>query len=489
MISRPSGRGAGLLAAIAVAAVHGALAADPVSLSSAILISLAMAVDAAVLGLGGRKACEARPPAFEARMWAWEERVLRLEILCPRAEGLEGLPGWLAVERISKVRGGIAAILRASSKSPGLYSVEGLVVVGRSPLGLFTRRAPVRVRIAARVLPEALYWVREALKLLAGGPGAFAGDSRGPGRGAAEGSLVLAAWAAERAGEYYVSREYVPGDDLRRIDWKATARTMKLHVKEFRGSGGSGISLLLDFRCIGRHTCDSVASSALSLAIFSWRDGVQIYEIVEIASGLTIRGPRREEALAWILSRILSPEVARVLEMDAYEVADPPTLREVERILARLGSSRALRWRGHLGDAARAIIVTSIVHDAASALDAVERINLGGGRAAVLTPPRPWADARDLREAYSLYMTYVRAVEKLRRMGAEVFARDRGPSSGGAAARSGPGGRPAAGAEPAPKRSASRHRAGPRPPAAFPRLSGAPGASGPRPPYAFRGLR
>jgi uncharacterized protein (DUF58 family) len=46
--------------------------------------------------------------------------------------------------------------------------------------------------------------------------------------------------------EYASSREYVPGDDLRFVDWKATARTGKLIVKEFESQTSSSYLLLVD---------------------------------------------------------------------------------------------------------------------------------------------------------------------------------------------------------------------------------------------------
>lgn len=47
-------------------------------------------------------------------------------------------------------------------------------------------------------------------------------------------------------GEYRSSREYVPGDDTSFIDWKATARRGKLHIKEFERRAFSRFLLVVD---------------------------------------------------------------------------------------------------------------------------------------------------------------------------------------------------------------------------------------------------
>ena len=41
-------------------------------------------------------------------------------------------------------------------------------------------------------------------------------------------------------------RDYIPGDDIRRINWKLTARTGKLSVREYTGEEKEGIALILD---------------------------------------------------------------------------------------------------------------------------------------------------------------------------------------------------------------------------------------------------
>lgn len=46
--------------------------------------------------------------------------------------------------------------------------------------------------------------------------------------------------------EFRDLREYVPGDDIRRLDWKATARTGRAHLRQFRQDRQKTVHLALD---------------------------------------------------------------------------------------------------------------------------------------------------------------------------------------------------------------------------------------------------
>ena len=95
-------------------------------------------------------------------------------------------------------------------------------------------------------------------------------------------------------------REYVPGDDLRRIVWRASARTGKIMVREAEQGITDKITIILDTDR-GSHSRDGEGLSesfetgvrvAASLAVRHLREG---YEIKAVANGgpLTraLRGP------------------------------------------------------------------------------------------------------------------------------------------------------------------------------------------------------
>jgi len=56
--------------------------------------------------------------------------------------------------------------------------------------------------------------------------------------------------------DLYALREYEPNDDLRRVDWKATARSTKLTVREFSAEDDKRVNIILDTRASESKTLD-----------------------------------------------------------------------------------------------------------------------------------------------------------------------------------------------------------------------------------------
>lgn len=82
--------------------------------------------------------------------------------------------------------------------------------------------------------------------------------------------------------EFEAVREYVPGDDVRRIDWKVTARLGKTQIKQFREERELVIYLLIDVSGSGRfgsvdvERAERIAELAAALAFCTTRNNDRI---------------------------------------------------------------------------------------------------------------------------------------------------------------------------------------------------------------------
>lgn len=119
---------------------------------------------------------------------------------------------------------------RARATKRGVLPVGPLRVAATDPIGIFFRDTALSGSAAAVVYPRPLDVPPHDL----GGSVSFGG-------GLAE--------RMARAGEgmdYHGVRDYKPGDELRRIHWKATARLQRLSVIEFQQSYAADIAIALD---------------------------------------------------------------------------------------------------------------------------------------------------------------------------------------------------------------------------------------------------
>jgi uncharacterized protein (DUF58 family) len=153
---------------------------------------------------------------------------------------------------------------------------------------------PATVARAARVL-----WVRsrrEATSWLVGG---YASAFRGGGV------------------EFEELRPYAPGDDVRAIDWNATARTGEPWVKRFREERAHTVLVLLDasasmaFGTAGRSKLGVAAHAAALVAAAAGRAGDRVGLAVFSDHVRAALPPARGAAHGWRLVRAVAAEAAR----------------------------------------------------------------------------------------------------------------------------------------------------------------------------------
>ena len=195
---------------------------------------------------------EAGPGGHRVMLYPRDESVERVRLtkkVGGRAE-LEPRVNFLSVEPGAVNGAGRFALeFRFRTEYAGEYSGDEVGVTVTGPLGLFSARSSVPFALRYVVYPRVLQVAAATVRLL--------------------GRAELGETPIEMPGvgsEYYEMRAYQPGDDIRSVNWKATAREGELVVVEHMREVGSAFLIVLDARAPGFRETDRLASTFLSLA-------------------------------------------------------------------------------------------------------------------------------------------------------------------------------------------------------------------------------
>jgi len=117
--------------------------------------------------------------------------------------------------------------------------------------------------------------------------------------------------------EFEELREYVPGDDIRSIDWKVTARLGRPYVKRYREERELSVMLAVDVSASTRTGTKSqvreeiVAQVAALLTLVALRNNDKVGLVTFSDRIETFHPPRKARSAVWrILHEVLSPEVS-----------------------------------------------------------------------------------------------------------------------------------------------------------------------------------
>jgi uncharacterized protein (DUF58 family) len=123
--------------------------------------------------------------------------------------------------------------------SRGHVLINGFELSTRFPFGFFRFRRRLRARDVDIVVYPKPEPVGDELHLLPAYAGRMASVRRGAGQ------------------DLFSLRDYQPQDDLRHIDWKATARSRNLTVREFTAEDERRITIVLDTRDLSDADCEN----------------------------------------------------------------------------------------------------------------------------------------------------------------------------------------------------------------------------------------
>lgn len=232
----------------------------------------------------------------------------------------DSLPDWLRLEEEAPPL--FNAAPRATTKVPyrvellkrGAYRLDQMVVTALDPLGIFSfsRRVPVSSEILVYPMPQPIQDI-----LLSGAERYGFRD------------LPIAATRGSGIDPDGV-REYVPGDPLRRMHWKSTARTGRLNVIEFEESRAVNVVLVLDL-----HQGSNVGEGKETTLEYLIRAAASLAQNA-IRQGASVRLVTGDTAEAWDFGGRGSDHFFTILAgMARAEATDPNRLSA--RLVARVG--------------------------------------------------------------------------------------------------------------------------------------------------------
>ena len=198
----------------------------------------------------------------------------------------------------------------------GHVLVTGFELSTRFPFGFFRLRRRLRARNVDLVIYPRLDAVGDELHLLPMNAGRLSSARRGAGH------------------DLHSLREYLPQDDVRHIDWKATARARHLVVREFASEDERRVHIVLDtgVRPEGGEDASRLAArfergveQAASLAAHFIDEGAEVRLTLGSDAGAYAAG--REHLYASLRRlALVTPEAAPRPEAAGADAAQPPDL-------------------------------------------------------------------------------------------------------------------------------------------------------------------
>jgi len=219
--------------------------------------------------------------------------------------------------------------------------------------------------------------------------------------------------------EFSEYREYVPGDDPRRLDWRAYARSDRFYVKEFEAETNLRLRIVvdasgsMDFRAEERSRLDTARRIAAALAYLALSQGDAVGLGILAEDGVHEIPARRNPAHLAVIFEALAgirPHGATRLAGGLHEIAEKIPRRGVVAIISDLfvdpeelrGCFQHLRFRRHDVAVFQLLDPLEIDFDLPSWMRFVD---LEGGAPLVADPP---AIARRYREAFARHAERVR---------------------------------------------------------------------------------
>ena len=226
-----------------------------------------------------------------------------------------------------------------------------------------------------------------------------------------------------RGYDYADSREYVEGDSLKQVDWKATARLSKLIVKEFYTEGSGAVHIIYDSRVPDPVSADVLAASYLR-TVLSFAERGWVIGLTVLGDGVESHFPELSPgfAVSVALRHVLETRMSEV--MSYFDVLDPVYNQRIHRILGeRLPVAktelRVLKDELYQSKYGGVLYITALTGNPVDLMELSYAALASRTRFVVLEPCTPWRYA-GLEDAYRIWAQYDKMNKSLLRAGTPV---------------------------------------------------------------------
>lgn len=423
---RPTDRGKRALAVLLLLWGSGALFFDPYLFAAAFAFTAFVVYDGvdAYMASGRRSRFALTPSSYDERMLRGNVRSFSSAIRAPRPVTLDlASAPWLRAGRSSFPEGSWPFEFALVPELAGTYAIEAIPGEAQGRFGLFASRVAIPFKVSLRAYPRLIAAAIAALEYLtrvgAGTEGEVEKNYLGPGL------------------EYAETRGYLPGDNLRRVDWKATARSESLMIKRYYSEGGGAVHVIYFVEAPGHIAHDELATQLLDLVVSS---AVRVTPVsvtaYEGGQRLTTFEGKGWEVVINTLNLVLAE--SKITYDDLYSFLDVSSLSKERRELVAAGRSRFAALLGRASGKRQALVsdfrglirelaspdltasfvlLAALVSNRDVLAEIVEDLRYRRAETTVVYPPRPWRDAASLAEAYALQASHEKMLDFLERSG------------------------------------------------------------------------
>ncbi|MDW7971545.1 MAG: DUF58 domain-containing protein [Nitrososphaerota archaeon] len=281
-------------------------------------------------------------------------------------------------------------ILEISPKLAGIYETNWLEIESHEKVFTFSKKLPFETKLI--VLPKVFPLIVRALEL-----------AMALGKTMHE---IIQIQALGRGTEYAETREYLPGDDIKRLDWKATARLQRLMVKQYHQEYGGAVNLIYDMKSAGPITKDATAAEFLRMVIALAEQNIPFTITIVNEKLETFKFKDLKSAILTAINYAL-----KAIEIDIgflYELMEP----HKETLMALMSMEKPMKGQLLDGDV---IAITCLLGDLTWLIDIHE--SMKNGKLIVHVPFKAWLDSKSLEQAYMDYEHQAKIIKMLRKKG------------------------------------------------------------------------